>query len=210
MSMMPPTISIVTVWRPAVRTTDDTKATVTLDPVKQQDRTVYVKLYLQVTFALPPRDEHLLHAVEAHVRQAGLQAQRALFRALIEHADRQLILAARAGKAGQGVQLRGTRPFHFKTGFGTVAVERVRVTHRADGSGQTPSAEAWGTGHRRELTRGPRAAICDQMLDESAGAVRHDVGQAAGGPDLVGRSTARRRDRKLPPLKVPRPGRKAA
>ena len=37
---------------------------------------------------------------------------------------------ARAGQDGQGVQLRGTRPFHFKTVFGTVAVDRLRVTHR--------------------------------------------------------------------------------
>src|SRR5687768_2865169 len=98
-------ISIVAVWRPAVRTTDDLQATVTLDPVKQHDRTVSVALRLEVTFTLPPQDEHLPGAVEAHVHRAGLEAQRALFRTLIEHADRQLVLAARAGKAGRGLQL---------------------------------------------------------------------------------------------------------
>ena len=113
-----------------------------------------------------------------------------MFRALIEHADRQLVLAARAGKGGQGIQLRGTRPFHFKTVFGTVAVDRIRVTHRGDGpQPRSPSAAAWGTAHRCEITRGLREAICDQMLDESAGAARQDVGEAAGEPDLVCRST---------------------
>lgn len=172
-----------------MRTTDDTQATVALEPVKQQDRTVTVGLHLQVSFTLPPQDEHLPHAIEAHVHRAGLEAQRALFSALIEHADRQLVLSRRAGKGGDGIQLRGTRPFHFKTIFGTVAVRRLRISHRRDGTSEVPSATAWGTAHRCELTRGLREAICDQMLDESAGAVRQDVGQAAGEPDLVCRST---------------------
>src|SRR5262249_8476256 len=163
--MMPTTISIVQVWRPAVRTTDELQATVALDPVKQHDRTVSVALHLEVTFELPPQDEHLPHAIEAHVHRAGLEAQRALSRALIEHADRQLVLASRAGKGGRGLQLRGTRPFHFKTVFGTVAVDRLRVTHRVDGTTEIPSARAWGSAHRGEITRGLREAICDQALD---------------------------------------------
>jgi len=172
-----------------VRTTDDAQATLTLEPVKQHEQTVSVTLHLQVTFTLPPQDERLPHAIEAHVHQAGLEAQRALFRTLIEHADRRLVLAARAGKGAAGVELRGTRPFHFKTVFGTVAVDRIRVTHRGDGHTEVPSAAAWGTAHRCEITRGLREAVCDQMLDESAGAARQDVGQAAGEPDLVCRST---------------------
>jgi hypothetical protein len=172
-----------------VRTTDESQATVDLEPVKQRDRTVSVGLRLQLSFALPPQDEHLPGAIEAHVHRAGLEAQRALFRALIEHADAQRVLAARAGEGGHGIQLRGTRPLHFKTIFGTVAVRRTRVTHRDDGSSEVPSAAAWGTAHRCELTRGLREAICDQMRDASAGAARQDVGQAAGEPDLVCRST---------------------
>jgi hypothetical protein len=187
--MMHTASSIVAVWRPAVRTTDETQATVTLEPVKQQDRTVTVALHLQVSFPLPHQDQHLPHAIEAHVHAAGLEAQRALFRALIEHADQQVVLSRRGGKAGQGIQLRGTRPFHFKTIFGTVEVQRTRVTHRSDGAGEVPSATAWRTAHRCELTRGLRQAVCDQMLDESAGATRQDVGEAAGEPGLVCRST---------------------
>jgi hypothetical protein len=187
--MMRAAISIVLVWRPAVRTTDELQATVTLDPVKQQDQTVSVSLRLDLQFRLPAQDEGLPHAIETHVPRAGLEAQRALFRALIEHADRQLVLARRGGRHGRGIQLRGTRPFTFKTVFGTVAVQRTRVTHRGDGRTEVPCAAAWGTAHRNEITRGLREAVCDQMLDESAGAARQDVAQVAGEPDLVCRST---------------------
>jgi hypothetical protein len=187
--MMRTAISIVQVWRPTVRTTDELQATVTVEPVKQQDQAVSVGLQLHVTFTLPPQDEHLPHAIEAHVHRAGLEVQRALFRALIEHADRQLVLAGRRGDAGRGIQLRGTRPFRFKTLFGTVTVDRTRITDRGSRTSRTPSATAWETGHRCALTRGLREAICDQMLDESAGAVHRDVCEAAAEPGLVCRST---------------------
>jgi hypothetical protein len=186
--MMHTASSIVSVWRLAMRTTDDTQATVELEPVKQHEQTVSVGLHLQLSFDLPPQDEHLPAAIEAHVHHAGLEAQRALFRALIEHADRQLVLAGRDGHDGAGIQLRGTRPFHFKTLFGTVAVRRTRITERADGSGRTPAAEAWETGHRCAMTRGLREAICDQFADESATEARGDVGERAGEPALVSKS----------------------
>jgi hypothetical protein len=172
-----------------VRTTDDHHTTLTLDPVKQQDQTVSVRLQLRLDFRLPVQDGRLPHAIEGHVHRAGLEVQRALFRALIEHADRQLVLARRGGRDGRGVQLRGTRPFTFKTIFGTVEVQRTRVTHRADGTSEVPSARARATAHRCALTDGLREALCDQMLDESAGAVHQDVCEAAGEPDLVCRST---------------------
>lgn len=187
--MMRAAISIIPVWRPAVCTTDDHHTTLALDPVKQRDQTVSVRLQLDLEIRLPAQDEGLPHAIEGHVHRAGLEAQRASCRALIEHADRQRVLARRGGRDGQGVQLRGTRPFTFKTLFGTVEVRRLRVTHHSDGTGEVPSATAWGTAHRCEITRGLREAICDQMLDESAGAARQDVGQVAGEPDLVCRST---------------------
>jgi hypothetical protein len=101
--MMRTAISRVAVWRPAARTTDDTRADVALDPVKRQDRSVPVAPRLEATFTLPPRGEHRPGAIEAHVHRAGLEARRAVSRATVEHADRQLVLAARAGKAGRGV-----------------------------------------------------------------------------------------------------------
>lgn len=69
--MMRTTISIVTVWRPAVRTADEPQATVIVDPVKQRDRIVSVGLRLEPNFALPPPDERLPHAIEVHVHQAA-------------------------------------------------------------------------------------------------------------------------------------------
>lgn len=123
--MMRKAISLVMVWRPAVRTTGDLQATVTLDRVKPQGRAVSLALHL----------------------------------------------------------------VHFKTVFGIVVVDRLRVTHRGDGRTETPSAEAWGTAHRCKITRGLRGAVCDPMLDESAGAARQDVGLVAGEPDLVCRFT---------------------
>src|SRR5262249_11982147 len=144
----------------------------TLGAVKQQGPTVSVRVQLDLDFRLPDQDEHLPAALEAHVHHAGLELQRALFRALIEHADRHLVLSRRHGQGGAGVQLRGTRSFTFKTVFGTVEVQRLRVTQRSDGAGEVPSAMAWRTAHRCELTRGLREAVCDQMLDESAGATR--------------------------------------
>ena len=48
-------ISLVAVWRTAVRTIDDIRATVALEPVKPHDRTVTVGLHLQVSFDLVPR-----------------------------------------------------------------------------------------------------------------------------------------------------------
>jgi hypothetical protein len=142
--MMRTTIFIVTASRPVVRTKYEPHATLTVDPVKQEDRVGSVELCRQATFVLPLQDEHLSQTTEAHVQQTGQEVQRTLSRALIEHADRQLVLAARASKAGQGIRLRGIWPSRFKTVFETVEVQRTQVTHRADGSGHTPSAQAWG------------------------------------------------------------------
>lgn len=188
-SMMHTAISIISVWGPTVRTTDDTQATITLGPIKQQDQTIQLDLALHLNATLPPQDAALPSVIEAQVHHVGLEVQRALFAALIEHADRQLVLETRRGKHGAGVQLRGTRPFTFKTLFGTVTVQRTRITHPADGSSRTPSAGAWQTSHRCALTRGLREAICDQYADESASESRQDIGQWTGEPALVSKAT---------------------
>ena len=79
---------------------------------------------------MPDQDEHLPDTLEAVVHAAGLEVQRQLFRALIEKADRELVLEGRGGKDGEGIQRRGTRPFTFKTRFGSVTVERCRISHK--------------------------------------------------------------------------------
>jgi hypothetical protein len=172
-----------------VRDIDDLQATVTLGPVNREGQTLSLELGLKLTLPLPDQDDHLPDRIEASVHHAGLMVQRRLFRALIEKADQELVLQRRHGKAGGGIQRRGTRPFTFKTTFGEVTVRRSRIRHNHDGTMEIPSAIAWGTSHQLAITRNLRDAVCDQMSDQSAGKSRADVCQSAGDEDVLGRST---------------------
>jgi hypothetical protein len=98
-----------------VRPTDPLEATITVGPVNLRDHTVALEAGLQITFPMPDHDEHLPEQIEAYVHQAGLQLQRRLFQLLIEKADRDLVFHRRHGKAGQGIQRRGTRPYTFNS-----------------------------------------------------------------------------------------------
>ena len=111
-----------------MRDTDGLQTTITLGPVNRQGPTLSLELELQMTLPMPDQDEHLPDQIEAFVHQAGLEVQRRLFRALIEKADQELVLQRRHGKAGDGIQRRGTRPFTFKTIFGEVTVRRSRIS----------------------------------------------------------------------------------
>src|SRR3954466_663943 len=153
------------------------------------DQTFSVALSLEMSLPIPPRDEDLPDQIEAHVHQAGLELQRRLFRVLIEKADHELILQQRHGKAGAGIQRRGTRPFTFKTIFGEVTVRRSRILHKRDGTIEVPSAVAWDTSHQLMITRNLRDAVCDRMSDQSTRECRVDVCQYAGDEGLLGAST---------------------
>ncbi len=144
---------------------------------------------MEMSLPIPPQDEHLPAQIEAHVHQAGLELQRRLFQILIEKADHELVLQRRHGKAGAGIQRRGTRPFTFKTIFGEVKVERSRIFHKHDATIEVPSAIAWHTSHQLMITQNLRDLVCDQMGDQSARESRADVGQYAGDEDLLGSST---------------------
>jgi hypothetical protein len=172
-----------------MRATDGLQTTITLGPVKDQGQAFSLGLSLDLSVPIPPQDEHLPETIEACVHQAGLEAQRRLFKALIEKADRGLVLQHRQGKGGAGIQRRGTRPFTFKTIFGEVTVERSRISHDLDGTIETPSATTWNTSHQLAITQNLRDAVCDQMGDRSAGKSRGEVCQYAGDADLLGRST---------------------
>jgi hypothetical protein len=172
-----------------VRPTDPLEATITVGPVNLRDHTVALEAGLQITFPMPDHDEHLPEQIEAYVHQAGLQLQRRLFQLLIEKADRDLVFHHRQGKAGQGIQRRGTRPYTFKTTFGEVTVARSRISHRYDGAMEIPSATAWNTPHQLAITQNLYDAVCDQMLDRSARQSRVEIGQRAGDEDVLGRST---------------------
>ena len=105
-----------------MRATDGFQTTITLGPVNCEDQTLSLELELKMALPMPNQDEHLPDQIETVVHQAGLEAQRRLFQALLEKADQQLVLQRRQGKGGAGIQRRGTRPFTFKTIFGEVTV----------------------------------------------------------------------------------------
>jgi hypothetical protein len=172
-----------------VRDTDGLQATITLGPVNRVGQDLSASLEMVITLPMPDQDDHLPDTIEANVHAAGLEVQRQLFRALIEKADRELVLEGRDGKGGEGIQRRGTRPFTFKTLFGAVTVQRCRVSHRPDGTTEIPSASVWGTPHQLAITGNLRDAVCDQMSEHSSGASLEEIGARAGDADLLGRST---------------------
>ncbi len=123
-----------------MRATDGFQTTITLGPVNCEDQTLSLELELKMALPMPNQDEHLPDRIETIVHQAGLEAQRQLFKALVEKAGQQLVLQRRQGKAGAGIQRRGTRPFTFKTIFGEVTVGRSRIRHNYDDTMEVPSA----------------------------------------------------------------------
>jgi hypothetical protein len=172
-----------------VRDTDGLQTTITLGTVNRQDQKLTASLEMSIRLPMPDQDEHLPDTIEANVHAAGLEAQRLLFRVLLEKADQELVLGGRDGKGGEGIQRRGTRPYTFKTVFGTVTVERCRICHKSDGTIEIPSASAWGTPHQLAITGNLRDAVCDQMSEHSAGASLEEICEQAGDADLLGRST---------------------
>jgi hypothetical protein len=80
-----------------MRIADGFQATASIDSVKLHDQTLAAELRLQVCFPMPAQDVHLPHRIAAHVHAAGLEAQRCLFRALMEKADQEVVLENRAG-----------------------------------------------------------------------------------------------------------------
>jgi len=167
-----------------MRDTDGLQATITTGPVHRAGQSLSLELALRISLPMPTQDRDLPEQIEAYVHEAGLQVQRRMFRALIEKADSELVVQRRHGKAGRGIPRRGTRPFTFKTTMGEVAVERSRISHRADGSIEIPSATAWGTSHQLAITQNLRDAVCDQMSDRSARKSRGEVGREAGDEEL--------------------------
>ncbi len=172
-----------------MRHTNDLKTTIAVGPVNCVDQMLSLELGLEMALPMPNQDEHLPDQIEAFVHQAGLEIQRRLFQVLMEKADHELVLLHRHGDGDAGIQLRGTRPFTFKTIFGEVTVQRLRVSHNHDGTMELPSALAWNTSHQLHITQNLRDAVCDQMSDQSAGKSRADVCQGAGDENLLGRST---------------------
>jgi hypothetical protein len=172
-----------------VRDTDGLQTTITPGAVNRHDQELTASLEMSIRLPMPDQDEHLPDTIEANVQAAGLELERLLFRVLLEKADQELVLEGRDGKGNEGIQRRGTRPYTFKTVFGTVTVERCRIRHKSDGAIEVPSASAWGTPHQLAITGNLRDAVCDQMSEHSAGASLMEICEQAGDADLLGLST---------------------
>ena len=80
--------------------TDGFETTINLSPVNCEDQTLSLHSELKMALPMPNQDEHLPDQIETVVHQAGLEAQRQLFQALLEKADQQLVLQRRQGKGG--------------------------------------------------------------------------------------------------------------
>ena len=146
-----------------MRATDGLQTTITLGSVKPQGQAFSLELSLDMSVPMPQQDERLPDQIEAYVHQAGLEIQRRLFQVLIEKADQELVLQHRQGKGGAGIQRRGTRPFTFKTTFGEVTVERLRISHNHDGTIEIPSATVWNTSHQLAITQNLRS--CPRIIE---------------------------------------------
>jgi hypothetical protein len=151
-----------------LRTPQGHQATVALDHVKIQGNRLTLGAQMTLELPLPDQDADLPKHLETAIESGGPVLKRRWFQQAIEQADRQLVLARRQGKQGQGIVCRGTTSFTFKTVFGTVKVRRQRIEHRADGRTEVPSARAWQTPHQVAVTAGLRDAVCDGMLVHSA------------------------------------------
>ncbi len=152
---------IVPVWRDTVRHTNDLKTTIAVGPVNCVDQMLSLELGLEMALPMPNQDEHLPDQIEAFVHQAGLEIQRRLFQVLMEKADHELVLLHRHGDGDAGIQLRGTRPFTFKTIFGEVTVQRLRVSHNHDGTMELPSASP---GTRPTNSTSPRISAMRSVI----------------------------------------------
>ena len=142
-----------------------------------------------ITLPMPDQDEHLPDTIEAHVHAAALEAQRRLFRRSSRGPIASWSSGIRGGKGGEGSSGGGHAPSRSRRRFGSVTVERSRISHKQDGSIEVPSASAWGTPHQLAITGNLRDAVCDQMSEHSAGASLEEICEQAGEPDLLGRST---------------------
>ena len=98
-----------------MRTPQGHQATVALDQVKIQGGRLTLRAQMTLELPLPDQDADLPKHLETAIESGGQVLKRRLFQQAIEQADRQLVLAGRQGKQGQGIVCRGTTPFTFKT-----------------------------------------------------------------------------------------------
>jgi hypothetical protein len=148
-----------------------------------------LKLSGQIDLSVAMAGETTPDAVEQSVEETGQAIKRVLFRALMEQADREAVLRSRAGKEGQGIQCRGSRPYSFRTVFGTVEIQRSRISHRAGAGYEFPSQRAWNLPAKEYVTRGLRDLAWDEMMDRPLRSVKGALDQRSGQQDLLAESS---------------------
>lgn len=145
---------------------------------------------VRVNCLLPAeQNERVVDVIEEMSNEGGQSLKRELFRAGIEIADRELVIKLRGGKEGKGIQLYGRRRYTFKTGFGTVVVNRIRIRHKSDGRTQVPSATAWATPRQVMVSRGLKNAVSNIVVKESYGSTRRQIEKQTGEEGIVSKST---------------------
>lgn len=161
------------------------QTTARLTEVKVEDDRVTLAGSFALECSWPEQNEDLPKRMEQIIESGGQELKRRLFKQAMEHADLALLLQQRAGKAGQGLVLRGTKAYPFKTVFGTVRIKRRRVEQKADGAITVPSAQVWQTPEHVCITAGLRAAACDGMRDLSVRDTAAHLSERAGETKLL-------------------------
>jgi hypothetical protein len=172
-----------------MRAPQEFQATVTTETLTILDERLILQAQICLELPMPEHDADLPKRLEAGIERGGQMLKRCLFQQAIEQADAELVLAQRHGKQGQGIVCRGTTPFTFKTVFGTVRVRRRRIEHKADGTTEVPSANAWQTPRQVAITPGLRDAACDGMLRDSAQQTVARIDARAGESGVLAKTT---------------------
>ena len=152
---------------------------------QENDSELELTIVMKVIVGKPEQTPQLPSELEASVEQSGQQYKREVFQWLVEHADRELI----ANKEHEEQFTRyDSKPYIFRTLFGTVAVKRTRVK-RDNGRTEIPSHQIWKTPQKAMITSGLRAAVCDLAIKTSISNTQRGISQRIAERDLLSTRT---------------------
>src|SRR5205085_2149858 len=144
---------------------------------------------VEVEIDMPEQNEQLPHVLEETTVKVGQAFMRKYYRQAIEKADLELVLNNRAGKNGEGIQRIGTRPYRFKTRFGTIAVRRIRIKNKADGSTEVPSSKIWKPRKPLCITAGLKNAVCNLVVKQSFNSTVRQLEIESGEKKILSKSS---------------------
>lgn len=170
-------------------TADRHKLDIVWEQVGVEGEELAFRAVVTVKTRLPAQNEGLADGVEQVCEDSGQEFKRALFRQIMERADLEVVVAQRAGKKGQGLKRIGRKRYTFKTVFGCVPIQRIRIKHRADGTTEIPSHKVWKTPRNAMTTRGLQAAVFNTAVKESYRNTVSAIERRSGVTKLVSKST---------------------